>query len=177
MYAIVEIAGQQFKVEEGKKIFVHRLKAEDGKQIDFDKVLLIEDEGKITIGEPVIKDAKVEGKVLNNQVRGDKVIVFKKKRKKGYRIKNGHRQNLTQDEILSINGKTSPKKQSAKKVAVEAPADETIAEKKPQEKKAETKKPASRKEEAKKPESKKAAEKKPAAKKAESKKPAKGKEK
>jgi large subunit ribosomal protein L21 len=169
MYAIVEIAGQQFKVEEGKKIFVHRLKAEDGKQIDFDKVLLIEEEGKITIGEPVVKDAKVEGKVIN-QVRGDKVIVFKKKRKKGYRVKNGHRQNFTQVEIVSINGKTTPKKQAVKKVAAEAPAAETVAEKK-----AETKKPAAKKAETKKPETKKAADKKPAAKKTEAKKPAKGK--
>ena|SRR5664280_1143745 len=174
MYAIVEIAGQQFKVEEGKKIFVHRLKAEDGKQIDFENVLLIEDEGKITIGEPVIKDAKVEGKVIN-QVRGDKVIVFKKKRKKGYRVKNGHRQNFTQVEIVSINGKSSPKKQAAKKVVAEAPATEPVAEKKVAEKKAVTKKTAVRKEETKKPEAKKAADKKPAAKKAEAKKPAKGK--
>lgn len=169
MYAIVEIAGQQFKVEEGKKIFVHRLKAEDGKQIDFDKVLLIEEEGKITIGEPVIKDAKVEGKVLN-QVRGDKVIVFKKKRKKGYRVKNGHRQNFTQVEIVSINGKTTPKKQVAKKVAAEAPAAEPVAEKK-----VETKKPAAKKAETKKPETKKAADKKPAVKKAVAKKSSKGK--
>jgi large subunit ribosomal protein L21 len=169
MYAIVEIAGQQFKVEEGKKIFVHTLKAEDGKQIDFEKVLLIEDEGKITIGEPVIKDAKVEGKVVN-QVRGDKVIVFKKKRKKGYRVKNGHRQNFTQVEIVSINGKSLPKKQAVKKVAAEAPAAEPVAEKKV----AEKKKTAAKKEETKKPEAKKTADKKPAAKKAEAKKPAKG---
>jgi large subunit ribosomal protein L21 len=169
MYAIVEIAGQQFKVEEGKKIFVHRLKAEDGKQIDFEKVLLIEDDGKITIGEPVIKDAKVEGKVVN-QVRGDKVIVFKKKRKKGYRVKNGHRQNFTQVEIISINGKSSPKKQAVKKVAAEAPAKEPVAEKKV----AEKKKTAAKKEETKKSEVKKTAEKKPAVKKAEAKKTAKG---
>jgi large subunit ribosomal protein L21 len=167
MYAIVEIAGQQFKVEEGKKIFVHRLEAEDGAQINFDKVLLIEDEGKITIGEPVIKDAKVEG-IIVNKVRGDKVIVFKKKRKKGYRVKNGHRQNFTQVEIVSINGKSSPKKQAAKKVVQEAPA-EPVAGKKAPEKKAAVKKT-----DTKKPETKKAAEKKPAAKKTETKKPAKG---
>ena len=169
MYAIVEIAGQQFKVEEGKKIFVHTLKAEDGKQIDFEKVLLIEDEGKITIGEPVIKDAKVEGKVIS-QVRGDKVIVFKKKRKKGYRVKNGHRQNFTQVEIISINGKSSPKKQAAKKIAAEVPASEPVAEKKV----AEKKKTAAKKEETKKPKTKKTADKKPAAKKAEAKNPTKG---
>ncbi len=111
MYAIVEIAGQQFKVEEGKKIFVHRLDVEEGGNIEFDKVLLIEDEGKVTIGEPVIKDAVVEAKVLD-QVRGDKVIVFKKKRKKGYRVRNGHRQNFTHVEIVSIGGKKPAKKKS-----------------------------------------------------------------
>ena len=114
MYAIVEIAGQQFKVEEGKKIFVHRLEVEEGQEIEFDKVLLIEDEGKITVGEPTIKDAVVEGKILDH-VRGDKVIVFKKKRRKGYRVKNGHRQNFTQVEIVSINEKGSPKKAAPKK--------------------------------------------------------------
>ncbi len=82
MYAIVEIAGQQFKVEEGKKIFVHRLEAEEGKEIEFDQVLLIEDEGKITIGEPTIKDAVVEGKVLDNKVRGDKGNCFQEEKKK-----------------------------------------------------------------------------------------------
>jgi large subunit ribosomal protein L21 len=174
MYAIVEIAGQQFKVEEGKKIFVHRLKAEDGKQIDFDKVLLIEDEGKITIGEPVIKDAKVEGKVLN-QVSGDKVIIFKKKRKKGYRVKNGHRQNFTQVEIISINGKTTPKKQIVKKAVAESPAKEPVAEKKVAEKKTETKKTAAKKAETEKPATTKKTEKKSAAKKAETKKSVKGK--
>ena len=116
MYAIVEIAGQQFKVEEGKKIFVHRLDVQEGEKIDFDKVLLIEDEGKVTIGEPVIKEAVVEGKVIDN-VRGDKVIVFKKKRKKGYRVKNGHRQNFTQVEIISINGKGAPEGSKAKAAA------------------------------------------------------------
>jgi large subunit ribosomal protein L21 len=138
MYAIVEIAGQQFKVEEGKKIFVHRLDIEEGKQIDFNQVLLIEDEGKVTVGEPVIKDASVQAKVIEN-VRGDKVIVFKKKRKKGYRVKNGHRQNFTQVEIISINGKTSPKKQAAKK-EVEVKAEEPVKEKKAATKKAAPKK-------------------------------------
>ena len=118
MYAIVEIAGQQFKVEEGKKIFVHRLDAGEGKEIEFDQVLLIEDDGKILIGEPTIKDAVVEGKILDNKVRGEKVIVFKKKRKKGYRVKNGHRQNFTQIEIISIGEKGAPKKSAAKKEVV-----------------------------------------------------------
>jgi large subunit ribosomal protein L21 len=175
MYAIVEIAGQQFKVEEGKKIFVHRLDAEEGKKIDFDQVLLIDDDGKITIGEPVIKDAVVEGKVLEN-VRGDKVIVFKKKRKKGYRVKNGHRQNFTQVEIISINEKASPKKASAKKEDAVI-TEEPVKEAKVTEKKAEAKKPAAKKVTAKAKEtvSEKPAAKKPAAKKPAAKKPAKGK--
>ncbi len=153
MYAIVEIAGQQFKVEGGKNIFVHRLDAEEGTEIKFDQVLLIEDEGTITVGEPTVKDAFVEGKVLDH-VRGDKVIVFKKKRKKGYRVKNGHRQNFTQVEILSINGKTVPKKVSVKKETVKAEetevAEVSAAAKKPARKaapKAESgeKKPAAKK--------------------------------
>jgi large subunit ribosomal protein L21 len=160
MYAIVEIAGQQFKVEEGKKIFVHRLDVEDGKKIDFDHVLLIEEDGKVTVGEPTVKDASVQAKVIE-KVRGEKVIVFKKKRKKGYRVKNGHRQNFTQVEIISINGKTSPKKHAPKKEA--AP----VAEEPVKEKKAETKKPAAKKAET---AEKKPAAKKPAAKKSETKK-------
>ena len=160
MYAIVEIAGQQFKVEEGKKIFVHRLDAEDGNSIEFDQVLLIEDGEKITIGEPTIKDAVVEGKVID-KVRGDKVIVFKKKRKKGYRIKNGHRQNFTQVEIISINGKITPKKQAVKKEDA-AVTEEPATEKKSVEKKADTKKTSVKKASA---EDDKSAGKKPAAKK------------
>ena len=177
MYAIVEIAGQQFKVEEGNKIFVHRLEVEEGQEIEFDKVLLIEDEGKITIGEPTIKDAVVGGKVLDH-VRGDKVIVFKMKRKKGYRVKNGHRQNFTQVEIIHINGKSSPKKVVPKKAEVKV-ADETIAEGPVKGKKTAAKKPAAKKAEApvKKASEKKVAEKNPAAKKPAAKKPAKGKEK
>ncbi len=138
MYAIVEIAGQQFKVEEGKKIFVHRLEVEEGNQIEFDKVLLIEDDGKITIGEPAIKDAVVEGKILDH-MRGDKVIVFKKKRKKGYRIKNGHRQNFTQVEIVSINGKATLKKVTPKKEEVNV-AEVKVTEEPAKEKKSAAKK-------------------------------------
>ena len=167
MYAIVEIAGQQFKVEEGKKIFVHRLEVEKGIQIEFDKVLLIEDEGKITIGEPTIKDAVVEGKILDH-IRGDKVIVFKKKRKKGYRVKNGHRQNFTQVEIISINGKASPKKATTKKEEVKV-ADVKVSEEPAKVKKSAVKKPVVKKEEA---STKKASEKKVVEKKAAVKKPA-----
>jgi large subunit ribosomal protein L21 len=165
MYAIVEIAGQQFKVEAGKKIFVHRLEAEEGKKIEFDQVLLIDDDGKITIGEPTIEGAVVEGSVIDH-MRGDKVIVFKKKRKKGYRVRNGHRQNFTQVEIISISGKGSAKKAAAKKEEVKA-VETTVAEEPVKIKKPAAKKPAEPKEKdpAKKAEAKKPAEKKPAAKK------------
>jgi large subunit ribosomal protein L21 len=169
MYAIVEIAGQQFKVEQGKKIFVHRLEGEEGKEVEFEKVLLIEDNGKITIGEPIIKDAVVGVKILD-QMRGDKVIVFKKKRKKGYRVKNGHRQNFTQIEIISINGKSSPKIVAVKKAESKV-ADVKVVEETTKEKKA-PKKTTAKKEEApvkktpaKKVAEKKTVEKKPAAKK------------
>ncbi len=171
MYAIVEIAGQQFKVEEGKKIFVHRLEAEEGANVEFDKVLLIDDNGKITVGEPVITDYVVDGHVLEH-MRADKVIVFKKKRKKGYRIKNGHRQNMSHVEIVSIAPKGTPKK--AVKKAEPKVKEAKVAE----EKKAPVKKAAVKKEEApaKKTAEKKPAEKKAAVKKPAVKKPAKGKE-
>jgi large subunit ribosomal protein L21 len=101
MYAIVEIAGQQFKIEKDKKIFVHRLPQEEGTQVEFDKVLLVDNEGKVKVGEPVVKNAKVTAKVLSH-VRGDKVKVFKKIRRKGYQKLNGHRQNFTQIQIEDI---------------------------------------------------------------------------
>ena len=177
MYAIVEIAGQQFKVEAGKKIFVHRLEDEKEKQIEFNQVLLIEDDGIITIGEPTIKDAIVEGKIIDH-VRGDKVIVFKKKRKKGYRIKNGHRQNFTEVEIISINGKGSPKKPAPKKEKVKV-ADDKVAEEPVKVKKTAVRKQPVKKEEApsKKTSEKKVTEKKPVVKKPVPKKTPKGKEK
>jgi large subunit ribosomal protein L21 len=176
MYAIVEIAGQQFKVEEGKKIFVHRLESENGNKVEFDQVLLIEDKGKIVIGEPVIKDALVEGKVLD-QLRGDKVIVFKKKRKKGYRVKNGHRQYFTQIEIVSIKEK-AVRKSSKKEEGVTAEAvAETVVEKAVEKKPAAKKTAAAKKTEeapAKKTGAKKGSSEKPAEKKPAAKKPAKG---
>jgi len=173
MYAIVEIAGQQFKVEEGKKIFVHRLDAETGKKLKFGQVLLVEEDGKILVGEPFVNDSFVEGKILDH-IRGDKVIVFKKKRKKGYRVKNGHRQNFTQVEIISINGKTTRKKHAEKKETARVEAEP--AEEKKADLKKEARKPAARKEDAevKKPAVKKAAAK-PAAKKTGEKKSAKDK--
>ncbi len=101
MYAIVEIAGQQFKVVENQHIFVHRLQAEEGNKVEFEKVMLVEKEGKISIGTPNVQGAKVSATVLNH-LRGDKVLVFKKKRRKGYQKCNGHRQYLTKILIDSI---------------------------------------------------------------------------
>jgi large subunit ribosomal protein L21 len=103
MYAIVEIAGQQFKVEKDKKLFVHRLDAEKGASVDFEKVLLVDNDGKIAVGTPTVKGAKVTAKVLDH-VKGDKVIVFKKKRRKGYQKMNGHRQCFSQIQVETIVG-------------------------------------------------------------------------
>lgn len=102
MYAIVTIAGQQFKVEEGQKLFVHQLDAETGQEVQFKDVHLIDKDGTIAIGKPFL-NAEVKAKVLDH-VKGDKVIVFKKKRRKGYRVKNGHRQRFSQIQIESIKG-------------------------------------------------------------------------
>ena len=104
MYAIVEINGQQFKAEEGKKLFVHHIKdVEAGQTVEFDKVLLVDKDGAITVGAPAVEGAKVVVEVVNPLVKGDKVIVFKMKRRKDFRKKNGHRQQYTQVEIKSIN--------------------------------------------------------------------------
>ena len=103
MYAIVEINGQQFKVQEGKKIYVNRLEsAEAGQTVEFEKVLLLDNEGAIAVGAPTVEGAKVVAEVINPLVKGDKVIVFKMKRRKDYRKKNGHRSQYTQLEIKSI---------------------------------------------------------------------------
>ena len=101
MYAIVEIAGQQFKVENSRKVYVHRLPNEVGAEITFEKVLLVDNEGVITIGTPVVEGAKVNATVLSH-LKGETVIVFKKKRRKGYRKKNGHRQFFSQIQINEI---------------------------------------------------------------------------
>ncbi len=101
MYAIVEIAGQQFKVEKDRKVYVNRLQNEEGSQVEFEKVLLIQDGDKVSVGSPVVAGAKVTAKVLSH-LKDDKVIVFKKRRRKGYRKRNGHRQYLSQIQIESI---------------------------------------------------------------------------
>ena len=104
MYAIVEMNGQQFKAEEGKKLFVNHSKdAEEGKTVEFDKVLLVDNDGTVTVGAPTVDGAKVVAEVVNPLVKGDKVVVFKMKRRKDSRTKNGHRTHFTQVEIKSIN--------------------------------------------------------------------------
>lgn len=103
MYAIVEINGQQFKAEEGKKFFVNHMKeAEAGKTVEFDKVLLVDKEGSVQVGAPTVSGAKVVCEVINPLVKGEKVIVFKMKRRKDSRKKNGHRQQFTQVEVKSV---------------------------------------------------------------------------
>lgn len=135
MYAIVDIAGQQFKVEKDQKVYVHRLDAEEGKKVNFDRVLLIDDNGKVNVGAPAINGAQVSATVLEH-LKGDKVIVFKKKRRKGYKKKNGHRQALTEIQINSIVASGAKPSPAAKKE--EAPK----AEAKPEPKKAEAPKEA-----------------------------------
>ena len=120
MYAIVEMAGQQFKVAKDQKVYVHRLQGEEGDKITFDKVLLLEDGDNVTIGAPVIDGAAVEAKVVKH-LKGDKVIVFKKKRRKGYQKKNGHRQYLTEIVVESILAKGA-KKAAPSKAKAEAKA-------------------------------------------------------
>ena len=115
MFAIVEIAGQQFKVAKDQKVFVHRLAAEEGASVAFDNVLLMLSEGdKVTVGAPAIDGAQVGAKIVKH-LKGDKVIVFKKKRRKGYRVKNGHRQSLTQIVIENIVASGAKKSAPAKK--------------------------------------------------------------
>jgi large subunit ribosomal protein L21 len=129
MYAIVEIAGQQFKVAKDQKVYVHRLQGDEGSSVSFDKVYLLDDGTQVTLGAPAITGASVEAKVVKH-LKGDKVIVFKKKRRKGYRVKNGHRQSLTEILIQSISAKGGAKKAAPKKEAApKAKAPKTAAPK------------------------------------------------
>jgi large subunit ribosomal protein L21 len=162
MYAIVSIAGQQFKVEKGKKVFVHRLPGEIGDDISFDKVLLISNEDKVNVGAPYLPEAVVLAQIVSH-LRGDKVLVFKKKRRKTYQKLNGHRQNFTEILIEDISETGSPRKTERKKAAPKAEVEsepvakvEKAAAKKPAAKAADKPKKA--------PVKKAAAEKKPAAK-------------
>lgn len=141
MYAIVEIAGQQFKVAKDQKVYVHRLQEAEGSKVTFDKVMLVEDKGNVTIGAPAIEGAAVTAKILSH-LKGDKVIVFKKKRRKGYKKKNGHRQYLTEIQIEGIAAsgakkatakkKAAPKKEAAPKAEEKAASNDlssmTVAE-------------------------------------------------
>jgi large subunit ribosomal protein L21 len=102
MYAIVNIAGQQFKVQENTPVFVHRLEANEGDSVNFDQVLLVDNNGSVKVGAPTVAGASVSAKVLSH-IKGDKVIVFKKKRRKGYRKLNGHRQQFTKIHIEKIS--------------------------------------------------------------------------
>jgi large subunit ribosomal protein L21 len=149
MYAIVEIAGQQFKVAKDQKLFVHRLADKEGGKVSFDKVYLLDDGKKVTLGAPAITGASVEAKVISH-LKGDKVIVFKKKRRKGYRVKNGHRQALTELVIENIqaSGAKAKKETAAKPAAAKAKPAEAKAKTatKPAEAKAKTAtKPAAKK--------------------------------
>ena len=152
MYAIVEIAGLQYKVEKDQRLYVNRLNVEAGKKVKFDRVLLIEEKGDVKVGAPVIDGAVIEATV-NSEVKGDKVLIFKKKRRKGYQKMNGHRQIFTSITINKITAKAP-----AKKVAAKATEEKEAAPK------AAAKKPAAKKPAAKKPAAKKAAPKKSEAK-------------
>ncbi len=149
MYAIVEIAGQQFKVERGNKVYVHRLEANEGAKVEFDKVFLLDNGGKISVGNPTVDGAKVAATVISH-LKGDKVIVFKKKRRKGYQKWNNHRQSLTQILIQGVLAKgdkleselTAERKVRTQGVKKAEVVSETAVEKKAPAKKAAAKKAA-----------------------------------
>ena len=129
MYAIVEISGKQFKVEKKQKLFVNRIDAEEGKKVSFDNVLMFSDGNKLSIGNPAVSGVKVDAKVLKH-LKSDKVIVFKKKRRKGYKVKNGHRQQITQIEINDIISGASKMSPAAKKEAKKDSAKTSVKENK-----------------------------------------------
>ena len=148
MYAVVEIAGQQFKVEKDQKLFVHRLDNKEGSIVSFDRVYLVDDGKNISFGTPSISGTYVNAKVLKH-LKGQKVIVFKKKRRKGYKVKNGHRQALTELLIESIGKdisskeKTVVKKEPVKKAVVKKePVKKTVVKKEPAKKAVVKKEPA-----------------------------------
>ena len=134
MNAIVEISGKQFKVEKDSKLFVNRLEAKEGAKVTFDNVLLLDNGSKVTVGTPTVKGASIQAKILQH-VKDNKVVVFKKKRRKGYKVKNGHRQALTEILIEKVNEKSAIKKadvkSEAKKPAAKKPAAMKSATKKP----------------------------------------------
>jgi large subunit ribosomal protein L21 len=131
MYAVVDIAGQQFKVEKDSKVYAHRLEGKEGSKVTFDKVLLLDEKGKVTVGTPTISGATVTAKIVSH-LRDDKVLVFKKKRRKGYQKLNGHRQAITELVIEGISAKGGAKKAEPKaEKAAAAPKAEAKKEEKP----------------------------------------------
>ncbi len=141
MYAIVDIAGQQYKVQKDQKIFVHRIKGDEGASVDFDKVLLIDNDSSVIVGSPVIEGALVSAKIVGH-VKGDKVIVFKKKNRKGYQKSNGHRQYLSQIVIEDILEKGTKPKPAAEKKETQPAAEKKDT--KPAAEKQEVKQPAAK---------------------------------
>lgn len=140
MYAIVEISGKQFKVEKKQKLFVNRLDVAEGKKISFDNVLMVNDGSKSSVGTPNVSGVQVDAKVLKH-LKSDKIIVFKKKRRKGYKVRNGHRQAITEIEISDILTGVSKKAASKKAEAPKkAEVKKTVATKKAEPKKASAKK-------------------------------------
>lgn len=113
MYAIVEIAGQQFKVEQNDEIFVHRLEGEPGTKIEFNQVLLVDNKGKVSVGKPLVDGATIDGTIVDH-VRGDKVVVFKKKRRKGFQKESGHRQDFSKVLIEKIHVKGASRTKKVK---------------------------------------------------------------
>ena len=145
MYAIVEIGGKQVKVEKDQKVFLNRLEGKEGSKVTFDNILLLDNSGKVILGTPSIKGAAVEAKILKH-LKDDKVIVFKKKRRKGYKVKNGHRQYLTEIMVEKILEKGAKLKSEDKvEVKESKPAAKKPAVKKPAAKKPAVKKPAAKK--------------------------------
>ena len=146
MYAIVDIAGQQFKVEKDQEIFVHRLEGEEGSKVKFDDVMLLDIDGKVSVGTPFVKGASISAEIMSHD-KADKITVFHKKRRKGYQKANGHRQYLSKIQIKSISEKeVSEKKEAAKKpVAKKEETVKAVAEKKEPVKKAVTKKATTKK--------------------------------
>ncbi|MFH0893212.1 MAG: 50S ribosomal protein L21 [Bacteroidota bacterium] len=118
MYAIVEIAGQQFKVEKDMELFVHRLPGEEGAAVTFDQVLLVDQDGSITLGKPIVDGVQISARILEH-MKGDKVLVFKKKRRKGYQKLNGHRQQLTKIVIEAIGEGSAEKPKRTRKPKAE----------------------------------------------------------
>ena len=129
MYAVVEIQGSQFKVSKDQKLYVNRINAKEGSKVSFDNVLLIDDGKKVQVGKPSLSGTSVEAKVISH-IKDDKVIVFKKKRRKGYKVKNGHRQPITEIIIQAISEKKVAPKKEAKAANKTKAAKKTTAAKK-----------------------------------------------